>query len=441
MMLKRLLMKNYRCFETIEVDFHDRLTVIVGINGSGKTAVLEGTAVALGTLLTGLDGLSGTSIDKKDAHLKAYQMGDAEDVQAQYPVEIIAEGIVQEGGSSGREITWTRALNREGGSTTIKDAKPIVDLAKAYQRRMRVGDQSLILPLVAYYGTGRLWDYHRQKKSDAFKENRKTNGYIDSLDGTANIKLMMNWFRKKTVQMAQKSALGSNSDVQLDAVYRAMGSCFERITGYQDVKISYNLDTNEMDCYYKSGDGCMMKMPLSQMSDGYKGTISLIADIAYRMAVLNPQLGADVLRDTDGVVLIDEVDLHLHPAWQQRILSDLTEIFPKVQFIVTTHAPAVISSVKSENLVILKGSEVLDATSEIFGNDVNSILRDIMRVPERIPAVAGLFERFESLLKDGEYDEAERVLDELDEQRNFHDKEIAADRVKLRLERIRGGQK
>lgn len=444
MKIKKVILKNYKCFEKIDVDFHERLTVIVGGNGSGKSSVLEGVAISLGTIFTRLDGLSGVSINKKDAHLKAYRMGESEDVQAQYPVEIRAEGFISEMTAEGTEekkLQWTRSLNGEGGSTTVKDAKQMLEIAKNYQERLRAGDPKLVLPMIAYYGTGRLWDYHREKKADTFKQNTKTNGYIDCLDGTANIKLMMNWFRKKTVQMVQKSAAGFNSFLELGTVYGAMASCFERITGYKDVKLLYNLDTNEIDCCYTDENGFQMNIPLSQMSDGYKNTVSLIADIAYRMAILNPQLGTRVLKDTDGVVLIDEIDLHLHPAWQHRILSDLQEIFPKIQFIVTTHAPTVISSVKSENLVILKDYEVLNAAAEIYGNDINSILRSIMGVSERNPAIAKLFDRFYSLLNYGQYDDAEKILDEIDEQRDYHDKEVAANRVKLKLERIRKGQK
>ena len=204
MKIQRIQLNNYRCFENIEIDFHDSLTVLVGNNGAGKTAVLEGITVALGTLFTGLDGLSGISINKKDARLKAYQMGESEDVQAQYPVDIIAEGDVD-----GKVIHWKRSLNGESGSTTVKDAKPLLNIAKEYQEKLRSGDRNLILPVMAYYGIGRMWDYHREKKTDTFKVNTKTNGYIDSLDGTANIKLMMNWFRKKTVQMAQKMQMVS----------------------------------------------------------------------------------------------------------------------------------------------------------------------------------------------------------------------------------------
>lgn len=436
MIIKNIVLENYRCFENIEMNFHEKLTVIVGDNGSGKTSILEGIAVSLGTMFTGLDGQVGISINKKDARLKAYLMGESEDVQPQYPVEITAIGDID-----GQTITWKRSLNGQNGSTTVKDAKAMTDIAKDYQKRMRDGDATLVLPVIAYYGTGRLWDYHREKRTDTFKDNTKTNGYTDSLDGTANIKLMMNWFKKKTIQSMQKRSEGLRESIELSIVYRAMKICYERITGYQGVDFEYNLDTNEIECCYVDEDGLHMSIPLSQMSDGYKSTISLIADIAYRMAVLNPQLGVDVINRTDGVILIDEVDLHLHPAWQHRILGDLQEIFPRVQFIVTTHAPAVISSAKSENLMILKDCEVLDASAEIYGNDVNSILKDIMGVTDRNPAIANLFVRFYSLLNNGQCDLAEKILDEIDEQRDYHDKEVAADRVKLKLERIRRGQK
>lgn len=432
MKIERLCLKNYRCFDNLEVGFHDKLTVIVGINGSGKTSVLEGTVIALGTFFSEMEVVRDVSIVKKDVRLKAYSMGESIDVQPQYPVEIGAEGIVGD-----QPVCWKRSLNSEEGRTTKKDATVMTEISAEYQRRLREGDKTLVLPLVAYYGTGRLWDYHREKKLNTFKDNTKINGYLNSLDGTANIKLMMNWFRKKTIQMAQGKENGFFSFHELPIVFGAMEECFRRITGFSNVKIFYNLDTNELDCTYLDKSEQRMTIPLSQLSDGYKGTISLIADIAYRMAVLNPQLGADIIRETDGVVLIDEVDLHLHPSWQHRILLDLQSIFPKIQFIVTTHAPAVISSVKRENLVILKNNEVLYPSMETYGNDVNSILNEIMGVTERLPEIADLFKEFYRRLENKEFEEAENTLDAIDDKRNNHDKEVAACRVKLRLEKIR----
>ena len=182
-----------------------------------------------------------------------------------------------------------------------------------------------------------------------------------------------------------------------------------------------------------------MRIPMSQLSDGYRGTLSLIADIAYRMATLNPQLLDRVLEETEGVVLIDEVDLHLHPQWQKRVLRDLTSIFPKVQFIVSTHAPEVINSVRSENLVILEDAQTQEPGSQVYGKDVKSLLKEVMGVDERPDVVAQLFNQFYQSLEQKDFTAAEDTLNKLDRLREGHDPEVTSCRVKLRLERLRGG--
>lgn len=434
MYLKKLILHNFKCFEEIEIDFDEKLTVIVGLNGAGKTSILEGAAIALSTMFMSIDGASSKTIDKLQAHLKAFTMGSTSDVQSQYPVNIVAEAI------DGEDIIhWERSLNTAKGTTTYGKAKEMIDFSNKCIEYLRSGDKALILPVLAYYGTSRLWDYHREKQTDIFGTSSRTNGYIDSFDGTANIKLMMNWFKKMTVQKYQNQELGLGVIPELEAVFAAMESCYRRITNCDYVKIQYNMGTQELDVIYKNNDGNIMRIPMNQLSDGYKSTISLVADIAYRMAVLNPQLLERVCMETDGIVLIDEVDLHLHPEWQQRILEDLTAIFPKVQFIITTHAVPVISSAKSENLRILKNYQIKMVHSQIFGNDANSIYTQIMDVPERDPEIADLFREFDELLAEKQFDEAERKLDSIDEKRGGHDKEVSKNRVKLKLERIRGG--
>lgn len=190
----------------------------------------------------------------------------------------------------------------------------------------------------------------REKKNDTFEKNNRSNGYIDSLDGAANDKLMMKWFQKMTIQELQRK----QEIPEFTAVRTAMEQVFASITGFSDVNVQFNLDTGDIDVIYYDQNNEHVRIPLSLLSDGYKCTISLIADIAYRMAILNPQLLDKVLTETEGIVLIDEVDLHLHPTWQKRILKDLLDIFPRVQFIVSTHAPEVINSVRSDSVVILK---------------------------------------------------------------------------------------
>ncbi len=317
------------------------------------------------------------------------------------------------------------------------DARDIIDIGLRFQEQLREGDTSLILPLIAYYGTGRLWDYHREKQSDVFEVNSRSNGYIDCVDGRANIKLMVNWFSKMTVQKYQNQELGLGDIPELEAVYSAMESCYKRITGSDFVKIQYNMGIRELEVAYKDPSGELMRIPLNQLSDGYKSTISLVADIAYRMAVLNPQLLGQVCRETDGIVLIDEVDLHLHPTWQQQILKDLTEIFPKVQFIVSTHAPAVINTAKSENLILLDGGEVYEPSGEIHGKDINTIISGIMHATERPAAIKDLFHQFYAWVDQGDIEKARQVLERLKREIGNDDSEIAGCNVKLKLLEIR----
>ena len=391
----------------------------------------------LGTWFVGFNIVNAKGINKRtDPLRKAYQIGATDDVQTQFPVEIEAWGKIEE--SKDQILHWKRELYTPTGTMTTKDAKEIVEYAAEYQKAISEGRTDIYLPMVAYYGTGRLWDYHRQKRTDVFKVSSRTNGYIDCLDGTANVKLMMDWFQIMTINKYQRQEENLESNPELDTVYLAMEKCLTNLSGYSDVKIRYNMGTQELDVYYSEQDKQRMRIPLNQLSDGYKGMISLVADIAYRMATLNPQLGTEVLSKGDGVVLIDEVDLHLHPAWQQKVIDNLMNIFPKVQFIVSTHAPAIISSVKTDKLRILSNKEVCMTANQVYGKDVNSVMKEIMGVNDRPDQFVELFEKFYRLLSEKKYDEAGAVLDKLDEERGYHDPEIVKCRVKLKLERMRG---
>lgn len=427
MFLKSIALHNFRCFSDLEVKFNNRLTVVVGNNGAGKSTVLEAATIAAGTLSSAMDGLTNYGIKKSDAHYRCFELGSNVDVQPQFPVEITAFGTVD-----GKEIAWTRSLNSAKGRAGLAAAKEMTSIAKEYQERMRNGDKNLLLPIISYYGTRRLWEQHREKKKDTFEKNNRSNGYIDSLDGAANDKLMMKWFQKMTLQQLQRG----EEIPEFTAVRMALEQIFASITGYSDVKVQYNLDTNEIDVIYYDNNGVSARIPLSQLSDGYKCTISLIADIAYRMAILNPQLLDRVLVETEGIVLIDEVDLHLHPKWQKRILKDLMDLFPKVQFIVSTHAPEVMNSVKSESIVVLKDNGIINTIDETYGKDSNTILREVMEVSSRPDTIKSLFENFYILLDQGKWKQAEEVLEQLESEIGNNDAEVNSCRVRLELEQM-----
>lgn len=159
MFLNSIVLHNFRRFEKLEVYFRNRLSVIVGGNGTGKSTILEATAIAAGTLTSAMDGLTNYGIKKDDAHYKYFDIGSVVDVQSQFPVEIFAEGTINE-----KNVKWARTLNSAKGRGSLANAKEITAIAAEYQDRMRNGDISLKLPIISYYGTGRLWDQHREKR-------------------------------------------------------------------------------------------------------------------------------------------------------------------------------------------------------------------------------------------------------------------------------------
>lgn len=430
MNISKISLKNYRKFEKLEIEFDEKLSVLVGKNGTGKTSILDALAVAAGTFFFALDGVSSIGIRPTDAHNRYFTLGEDIDVQKQFPVEIAAEGSID-----GRKIEWKRSLNSAGGKTRSVDAKGMTSVSTSYQERLMKGDASLKLPLVAYYGTGRLWDDHREKRSGIYKQNTRVNGYIDCLDGRANVKLLLDWFKRMALKGKQN---GRQNETYL-AVKGAMEQCFSRLTGIEDVLVLVNPDTFAIEInYYETEEG-RVQIPLEQLSDGYRCALSMIGDIAYRMATLNPQLAGDVLKETEGIILIDEVDLHLHPEWQQHILSDLTDTFPKVQFIVTTHAPAVINAISGGSLLVINDdNDIVNRGDDSYGQDINTVVRTVMEAGVRPEKIQKLFDRFYRELDEKSTEGSQKIIDELRTLIDVNDAELASCIVKQKLAEHRG---
>lgn len=437
MKLKNIKISNYRCFKEAEIDFDDHITLVVGKNGAGKTAILDAVAVSVSTFLLGIDGGVSRSILKDDARYEFHDLNGTIDPQHQFPVSIESTGDCL----NQQNVKWIRSLNSEGGKTTIKDAGELTGLAKKAQNQIMTGDKSLVLPLISYYGTGRLYAQKKEKRNlKSLTEFKRQVGYVDCMAAESNEKLMLNWFQMQTLKSLQEQQKTGilERPLLLRTVERAICRSFERISGSENASLFFDLDTHRLVLEFESANGQAQKFAMDEMSDGYKNTLSMIGDIAYRMAVLNPTLGDQVLEKTPGVVLIDEIDLHLHPQWQQTILSDLHAIFPEVQFVVSSHAPAVINSVPREQIRILDSGEIYMPVAQTYGRDANSILREVMNVSERPADIKQRMDLFYAYMDENNYKEADKVLLEIEEIVGTTDPDIAAARTSLELERILG---
>lgn len=426
MRIESLKIGNYRKFESLSVQFHSQMNVIVGNNGAGKSTVLDALSIGIGSFFLGIEGIPSPGIAKTDTRYITREVGSVLDRQPQFPVMISCSGSVFD-----QKMNWTRYLNTESSYTTYKESVQIKETANDAQSDIRSGDTQIVLPVISYYGTGRLWLQKKDNQNDLdSKVSNRFNGYQDCLSSSSNEKLMRKWFSTMTLHRLQEQI----EVPELTAVEKAIAECFVDSGVIADkVKVRFGIKSGEMEIIYLDEDSRWQKHPFHELSDGFKNTMSLVADIAYRMAVLNPQLLDNAIKKTPGIVLIDEIDQHLHPKWQRSILKSLMQIFPKVQFIVTTHSPSVIASAISSQLIILD-EDGCHYPGNSYGKDSNSILSEIMDVAPRPDDIQKRLNEFYQYLDEEKFEQAEKLLDDLVEYVGEDNSDVISARVALDFE-------
>lgn len=426
MRIDSISMKNFRKFEEIQICLKSNMNVIAGNNGSGKSSILDALSIGIGGFFLGISRIETPGIKRTDIRYETYMLGSRPERQPKLPVSIRCTGTVFD-----KDISWTRSLNTETGKTAYGEASTINKIGKRIESHIHNGNANVILPIISYYGTGRLWAQHK----DTFHNNTdnyssRFDGYVNCLSSKSNESAMIRWFRDMTM-----IALEDNQSVpELTAVQDAIAKCF--FGGYsnaKDFKVRYSVKRKGIEVSYINKDGQPEIHPFHELSDGFRNTLSMVADIAYRMAMLNPQLLSEVTRKTPGVVLIDEVDLHLHPQWQKNILNNLQEIFPMVQFVVTTHSPTIIASAKNTNLIMIDGNDCYYYDSS-YGKDSNSVMTDIMQVEPRPEEVKVLFDRFHQAIDRRDLTKAEAIYQQLADILGENDRDVVNARIALEFE-------
>jgi len=426
MKIQELHLKNFRGFEHRSFKFHDRLTLVVGENGSGKTCLLEGLSVALGGWICGFDGLESQdrrNIIKADRRAIIANANNA--LLEQIPMDVMCVAMMQ----SGESLQWSRGLTSLNGRTTTGGLCQVRRLSETFSKKIHSGfDSNIVLPVVAYYSAARLWNEPIQRERSIKRDKIRLAGYRRALAFSNSIKDTMSYIDRLSYLAYGDGDQGSLA--KMKAVTNAIKTSLESVE--PDVDVFYDRKLAEF-CVRKSNGEVK---PYSLLSDGYRGVTGLIIDICRRIMMLNPQLGELAIKETGGVVLIDEIDLHLHPRWQQKVLSDLLRVFPKLQFIATTHAPSVIQSARSENLMILNRESVNYPSRDVYGRDVNSILTDIMDAKVRPEAVEQRFQSIYDHISAGNISSATHELSELEQIVGENDAELSGIRVTIDLETL-----
>lgn len=445
--IKELSLKNFRCFEDLSVSFSTPYTVLVGVNGSGKSSILDALRIFL-------DSFS-NSLKLNQVHDISFVVYDLKILLSDIRREVILNGSVLEslptyptfvGGKieneDGKVISWQRAsikYNDIEKSNNFESSQLIKYLNKI-KKQFNSGE-SIVLPLIAHYGTNRRWV---AKECNEEKINRemipadyevpRLRGYSNCLNASIfHLEVMRNWFARMLLIERKKSI------PEFQAVRIAIANCYKNINDSKklcDVEIDYDAEFEDIEIQQTFTNGKSEILPLNFLSDGAKSILAIASDIAYRMAILNPHLLDRITDETDGIVLIDEIDMHLHPSWQRKVIDSLHKTFPKVQFIFTTHSPTVLTNVPKESIRILDNGKIYTPDVNTKGRDVNSIIREIMRTDIRPSDVTEKLNAFSKAIELEDLDRAQQILDELRTQLGDNDSEIVGAQVTLDLERM-----
>ncbi|WP_152057155.1 AAA family ATPase [Aliarcobacter butzleri] len=400
--INKLYLDNYRCFKDFTIDFDEQLTVLVATNGKGKTAILDAIAVAFGTFVNSTGLARGSVFHRSDVQKIKARETKTNEMEEVYPLVLEANGVIN------NEVThWSRELHKPKGATTTKDTKPLIQYGQDIRKKV-VQKVDEILPLISYYGTGRLWGLKKITLNKKQHETSRLSGYIDCLDPLSSYKSFESWYvdiclaeLELKIEEIEKNNLDiSNNEFTSirKSIQQAVNHIVEKNTGWKDIVYKKRAET------IVAQNETFGELSLMQLSDGIRNMIGLVADIAYRAVKLNPHL-ENAPKQTPGIVLIDEVDMHLHPKWQQTVLTDLTKAFPNIQFIVTTHSPQVLSTVKKEQIRILGDNVVSTPSTHSFGEDSSVLLAELMNVSPLPPLeIVEKRKEYQRLIEDREYE-------------------------------------
>ncbi|MEI6949893.1 AAA family ATPase [Paraflavisolibacter sp. H34] len=361
MQIEKLTIQNFRNIgPKTSFLFDPQFTVIIGINGKGKSTLLHALRIACGTYLLAITEVPKRHIDPDEIRLERFGTHSS----PQTPVIVEAEGYFPEYPD---KVVWRRQIP-EGKSRTTSNEEDVGRVRnigrEKYLEVTRKGNDTLALPVIAFFGTSRAHGAGRNRGTRVVRQIFKE-GYH-------------NWEEMKSSTYQYDSWLSSFDALLLDKkedpqVREGFYAALKRANPYiEDVQFV----GGELWLRVKIEEYTSDFLPLHLHSDGVIMLTEMVAELAYRCSILNGYLGARAVEETRGVVLIDELDLHLHPNWQRHVVQDLKNAFPRIQFMATTHSPFIVQSLNSNELINLDlGTDVSpkELSLEVVAEEVMNV--------------------------------------------------------------------
>lgn len=401
MQLKRLTLTHLRAFTQAELSFQPGMNLIVGINGVGKSTILDALRILLSQAITQLSNSRKKSLEFHDSDITITQ--DAITAELAFEIENIPFNYLVHQPRS-QYIT----VQKQAGETQAQTFQAVEhhDLTSSKKAVSKATKQSIQQPLALYFSPRRALPTH--SKGDP------TSAFANALDHRELrlIEFAEWWLTQKTLAEENKPLAQRHLTALAEAATAILETCSnvraesETFT-YQDKKGNQTQKKETTLLIDKNNT----TLDISQLSDGERGILALVLDLARRLSQANPNLTNPLTGK--AVVLIDELGLHLHPRWQRTIVQKLTNTFPNCQFIATTHSPLVIGEVEPEKIILLEADQPPFRPDQALGMDTDWILKYLMGTTTRNIPTEQTLKRIAQLIETENYDQASDAIDTL----------------------------
>ncbi len=418
MRIEKLHIQNFRGFQDIELKFtKSNLAVLIGINGAGKSSILDCLAIMLAQFVAKLRNLQVADIELSENDIKLNSYSNVNTIS-------ILIGDTE-------EISW-RMIEEGSSGQNHSNYDEIENYIQHLQENLK-SNPDLNLPVMVYYQTHRMvlknpytFSLKKSKQEQYYQFHAYHKAFSSEIN---NFQDFFDWFKEEE-DYENEIRLRENPDYRnpkLEIIRRAITNLLNKFShhSFSNLRVVRSISQRFI---RNSGKPSLtitknnQDFKIEQLSDGEKMLLMLVTDLARRLAIANPNSQDALLGE--GIVLIDEIDLHLHPQWQRNVIPSLTQTFPNCQFIVTTHSPQVLSEVKKENVFILENYQIVKNTPHTYGKDSNSILYELMDVKERPEAVQNQINNCLKLIDDGQIERAKLALNELSNLLGQNDSEV-----------------
>lgn len=418
MEIQSLELTNFRGIAHANLTLDGKSAVIYGINGMGKSSVLQACSVLffrILSMLTASDLGSDSKVKIEDSDIKIG--AQAARISMQLNIDHTVYSYFRSAEQNGRRIHSGMDAKRivdqfrklyVGQYMSLEEEETDESDRERESTRVLVFNESN-MPIYASYGVNR---YVANRRNKVLEKDINLAGKLEALrdvfDPTINFQLFFEWFRgRQEYENSKRVEKETFKDAQLSAVREAILKIMDN--DFSDIKIKIDNEDAQMVAVKHHTE-----LSIAQLSEGEKCVLAMTGDLARKLAIANP--GRENPLEGEGVVLIDEVDLHLHPSWQGRMMPLLFRTFPNIQFIVTTHSPKVLSEIKDEANIfeIYQDGNAINVRKQdpMNGWDINHIMRDFMHTDILNEETQKLIDEIYNCIENENFDQAEELVDQ-----------------------------